>query len=305
MNDFDSDGLLYDDLCNEYLESSFSISPGENFTGLITERHQTGCIAHRGYFNQGRRIGQHATYYESGSLRELACYRNGWCVGTRFEFQDNSGQPLTVQHFGALGSRSRNFIEKHYINAGQLVSAVYYSKDTVLLERRLGGAQPTIDFNSFPYAIKFDLPQMKFSKGSESTAMLPIVARKRVPATVSELFDGVYEEFWGCGQLRYRGAFVDGNATGQHVVTMDDGTVGEFACFRNGRRFGIQAIYDQLGHLDTEFHYSVNGSCDGTFILAEYDATGGMSGISKFVNGRRSQGIVIDPETQTEFGATD
>ena len=85
---------------------------------------------------------------------------------------------------------------------------------------------------------------------------------------VDETFQGLHEEFWENGRLRYRGIFDSGKVRkGQHVVFWGNGNLREVSNWINGVITGFLIRYNRNGTRDEEVDFQQNGVEIGSWTI--------------------------------------
>jgi hypothetical protein len=116
-------------------DSAVAVYPPEDFEGLWTEHSSAGQLTYRGEFKKGRmRIGQHISFWDSGLLREISVWDEGWVCGTLISFYEE-GSKQFEKDFGEYGGRIRCWTERSYgFGNGQLMSVTVWKDGHILAE---------------------------------------------------------------------------------------------------------------------------------------------------------------------------
>ena len=90
-------------------------------------------------------------------------------------------------------------------------------------------------------------------------------------------FEGLYQERYPDGQLKYRGFFEKNCVrTGQHLEFWPNGFVKEISYFANNRIVGTSLNFYENGTRESEQDYLENGSKKGNWIEKNYGSETGM-----------------------------
>ena len=99
----------------QFANTCAGIYPPDDFEGLLVKYNpRTHQLEFRGYFDKGvKRQGQHIVFWESGALKEVSHWIDGWAVGTLVLYHENGAREREI-HYGVEGGRKQKFVDIHY-----------------------------------------------------------------------------------------------------------------------------------------------------------------------------------------------
>lgn len=106
-----------------------------DFTGTWSEYWGNGQLRYRGDFQPHRkRVGQHISFWENGTLECVSHWSDGWIVGTLIHFNE-SGNKVCETDFGVDGGSCRSFVKRFYGElSGHLIRKEEWCNGTLIEE---------------------------------------------------------------------------------------------------------------------------------------------------------------------------
>lgn len=105
------------------------------FIGIWSEHWGNGQLRYRGSFKRNRkRVGQHISFWENGTLECVSFWREGQIVGTMIHFNESGNKTYEVD-FGVDGGCSRSFVKRVYGElSGNLIQTEEWCNGTLIEE---------------------------------------------------------------------------------------------------------------------------------------------------------------------------